>query len=280
MGSPFEVTPSSDTIRTEANRGTVTFTIRNITDRTLQCRFDLDVVPPAKQEWLKVDRVQRTFLAGQVDSVSVSLEAPSEAEGNHSFRIIPVSLARPDEDYTKGPYISFALAKPAIPVVVDDGFKIKWWMILIAALVVLGIAGGIAAYVMRDKGMPELTGKPIAEVEAYLKEKGYTIKRRAFQRSEEPQGTVIAQKPPEGEAIPEDKAVELTISGTGFVAVPPVKDMTLAEALAVLRSNGLDSTEHIAVSDGTAAAGTVVDQNPRAGVQVTSGSQVILSVRK
>ncbi|MCW5981492.1 MAG: PASTA domain-containing protein [Bryobacteraceae bacterium] len=217
MASPFSVSlpsgaPPGGAMQMEDNRGETTFTVTNNTDAPIDCRIDLDVDPPAKTDWLTVKNTRFTLAkAGGFDQVSVKLHAPVDAEGQYSFRIIAVSTKLPDEDFTRGPTISFTLArKPAPP----PPPPIKWWMILIAAVILLGIVGGILALVLRDKGMPDFNGKPIDEVEAILKKRELSIRTRTFRRSGEPVGMVIAQEPRKGEPVPADKQVDLVISGT------------------------------------------------------------------
>ncbi|MCW5981493.1 MAG: PASTA domain-containing protein [Bryobacteraceae bacterium] len=275
MASPFSVSlpsgaPPGGAMQVEDNRGETTFTVTNNTDAPIDCRIDLDVDPPAKTEWLTVKNTRFTLAkAGGFDQVTVKLQAPVDAEGQYSFRIIAVSTKLPDEDFTRGPTISFTLArKPAPP----PPPPIKWWMILIAAVILLGIVGGILSLVLRDKGMPDLTGKPIDEVEAFLKERGLSIRARTFRRTGDPVGMVIAQEPRKGEPVPADKQVDLVISGSPFIEVPSVQNMSVADAVKALRALGLEP-----VTD--AQSGRVVLQNPRAGLPVAAGSKILLTVR-
>lgn len=257
-------------MKVEDNRGETTFTVTNKTDKTLHCRIDLQADPPAKPEWLKASNTQFTLTRQAFDQVSVMLQAPVDAEGQYAFRIIAASEALPDEDFTIGPTISFRLAKKQAPPPPPPG--IKWWMILIAAIILLGIVVGIVALVTRDKGMPDLTGKPIEEVELYLEKSGFTIRGRSFRASNEPAGTVVDQKPRAGEPVPAGKAVDLVISGAGLVEVPLVRNLSVEAATAALSSKGL-------VAAAERPSGIVFDQLPRPGIQVASGSKIVLFVR-
>ncbi|MFN8080813.1 MAG: Stk1 family PASTA domain-containing Ser/Thr kinase [Kineosporiaceae bacterium] len=61
------------------------------------------------------------------------------------------------------------------------------------------------------------------------------------------------------------------------VAVPPVKGLTRAEAIAKVRESGLTVTSVEQASD-TVPADTVIDQNPAGGVRIDQGSAVTLTI--
>lgn len=93
------------------------------------------------------------------------------------------------------------------------------------------------------------------------------------------QDTVLEQKPKPGETVAKGTPVDLVVSsGKARVTVPDVKGMTKSAATAKLREYGLRAEFNEVFSDDP--VGTVVDQRPDAGSEVTSGTPVTLDISK
>jgi PASTA domain len=270
MPSPYTIVPSSESMVVKENSAETTFTVTNTTNRPLLTEFTLDADSPAKPEWLSIDRPQRVIPPRGVEQVVVKLQAPADAEGRHSFRIIAATDPK-TENFTPGASVGFVLAKKAI---VKPPPKIKWWMIVIAVVVLLGIIGGILAAVMGG-GVPNVKGKDVKEAEQLLQNKGLTSVRK-YQRSDEKAGVVIDQSPEPREKLPENKQVTLTVSGTGFVKVPVLTGLSLDDASKALANAGLQLGDKAV--GGSGRSGTVVAQRPPAGIQVVSGTKVQITV--
>jgi beta-lactam-binding protein with PASTA domain len=99
---------------------------------------------------------------------------------------------------------------------------------------------------------------------------------RASSSTTIPEGYVMAVGPPQGSQQVPGTTITLTISsGKPKVSVPSVVGLALDEAQAALQAVGLRSS---IVSLGRRTSGTVADQNPQQGSQVTVGSTVALIV--
>jgi PASTA domain len=274
MASIFSVTAASNSIPVQGNRGETAFTVTNVTAKVLQCRFDLDADKPGTTQWLHVDRPQRTIPPSGAEQVTVKLDAPPGATGSYSFRIIAVSLARPDEDFTLGPSITFSLAQQEIPRPATGGTP--WWLFLIAGLLLLGMIGGIVALVSGPARVPRLTGLSSTDAAQVVAKQGLKIGNKSSRQAAEPVGTVVAQTPEAGAKIPDDKTISIVVAGAGFIGVPRVVGLSVNDAAAKLRGAGLVVGSITPKTAGSTAS--VAVQNPREGVEVVSGSKIDLTV--
>ena len=80
-----------------------------------------------------------------------------------------------------------------------------------------------------------------------------------------------------GTLVPVNTSVEVrVVMGSGLAVVPDILGFTLDEARKRLREMGLTLGQTIDAISTTAPAGTVVQQNPRGGLQVAKGTSVDL----
>jgi hypothetical protein len=204
MSSPYDVTVPSTSLAVQDNKGRATFTVKNATDRPLATRIDVDVEPPGRPEWVKADWVQRTIGPGVSEQVVATVEAPPEAEGQFNFRVIAVSLDRPEEDKTPSPATSVALRKRAVP---KPGPRIPWWVFLIIGVALLAIVIVVIALVTgggeekRDDGLLELpcvVGRPFRDARADLERRGFRVEPPIpTTEGPQPRGEVVRQSPNE-----------------------------------------------------------------------------------
>jgi hypothetical protein len=265
--------PKEPTMPVQDGKGVFTFNVTNISERGLATRYEISSSPPppdgqeqpAWTKWLKVDRPQRMVPASGLEQVAVRLEAPAGAEGKYSFFLRSISTQRPDEDFTDGPVIGFSVTKPVTPPP-----PTPWKWIILAAAVLVVILGVVLYFVLRPKGIPDVTGKSVAEATQILAKKDLTVRSRRSQSSDKAAGTVIGENPPAGSPIPDDKQVDLIVAGPAAIVVPNVVGMPVGRALNALKAAGLG------VGTTPPASSTVLSQNPRPGVSVAPGEKVDL----
>jgi beta-lactam-binding protein with PASTA domain len=124
--------------------------------------------------------------------------------------------------------------------------------------------------------VPVVVGVLEADARTALVGAGFTVARRDQSSTTIPEGYVMAVGPPQGSQQVPGTTITLTISsGKPKVSVPSVVGLALDEAQAALQAVGLRSS---IVSLGRRTSGTVADQNPQQGSQVTVGSTVALIV--
>jgi len=286
--SIYSITPLSGQMLVKDNAGEISFTIANNTDRALQTRFDigLEVPSAAKKEWLQVDTKPCSIIPKGSVQVLVKMKAPAGTQGAYNFCIVAAAAPRTDEDFTVGPTISFSFGKSSSPK--PEPFKLKWWMILIAAVVVLGIVGGVVALVMNHHaGVPNVVDKKTTDATQILQQAGFKVKlNEAFYQGKDP-GIVQKQTPTSSDPEPKDKIVTLDVSSS-MATVPCVEGLQFFEASTKLKAAGLQVGDPSYTTDGTVSNNAIVSQNPRnevctphpGGLKVTPGTKVYLVIKR
>jgi serine/threonine-protein kinase len=166
----------------------------------------------------------------------------------------------------------------------------KAW-IWIVAVVVIALAALAAAWALGAFGdggadqvkVPDVTGMTAAKAGATLTDAGFkTGKITQVQSTEGPEGTVVSQSPGGGEKADKGSSVDLEVAGKPAptatpVAVPSVVGSSQSGAESQLTGAGFTVVVSQAESD-SVAAGSVISQDPQAGVMATQGSTVRIVV--
>jgi len=157
----------------------------------------------------------------------------------------------------------------------EDRSRRRW---LIAALIVVLIAGGALAYFLTRPDMvtvPDVTGEHEDAATIELHAAGFEVTTNSVE-NDIPAGEVIEQDPGGGSEAEEGSTVAITVSlGPGTVAVPRVAGLTVAEAKKVLRRKGFEVVVKERSSD-SVPAGKVIGTDPRQGTDLEDGETVTL----
>jgi serine/threonine-protein kinase len=159
----------------------------------------------------------------------------------------------------------------------EDRSRRRW---IIAAILVLLIAGGVLAYFLTRPDMvtvPDVTGEQedAATIELQSAEFEVTTERVV---NDIPEGEVIEQDPTGGEEVEKGSSVQITVSlGPANVIVPKVAGKPVADAKQLLRKNGFEVEIEQRASD-SVPDGKVIGSNPSQGTSVAPGSTVKLIV--
>ena len=157
------------------------------------------------------------------------------------------------------------------------------FVVLAAALAIawaLSAFGGEGADQVK---VPDVTGMTAAKAGTTLTDAGFTTgKITQVQSTDGPQGTVVSQSPAAGDEADEGSAVDLEVAGEPTptatpVAVPGVVGSSQAGAESQLTAAGFTVAVSQAGSD-SVPAGSVISQDPQAGVIATQGSTVSIVV--
>ena len=184
--------------------------------------------------------------------------------------------------------IERVLRSAQVQEVVEERRPSRAWLwillVVIAALAALAAAWALGAF---DSGggvsVPDVTGMTTAKAEKALEADGLTTgKITRVQSTDGPEGTVVGQSPAAGKQVDEGSAVDLEVAGAPSptptpVAVPDVVGSSQAAAQSQLAGAGFTAVVTQAESD-TVPAGTVISQDPQAGVVSTPGSKVTIVV--
>lgn len=225
MSSLFAITTPTNTVDLGPDRrAEALFTVSNISDRPTRGRARVTAQNPAAAPWLTLEgEAERDFLAGGTEQVTVVIAAPSMAPpGSYVFRLDMVGVDNPDEDFTQGPGVTFDVAALPVPA------TFPWWVVVVGAVVLLAVIGGIIAVVSGAKvAVPDVTGLTRAEAEAALLKAGLKLGEVGSATSSSvPKNNVISSAPPAGDKVARGAAVSVTLSSGVAIAEGPTPTFT------------------------------------------------------
>ena len=130
--------------------------------------------------------------------------------------------------------------------------------------------------------VPNFVDKTLVDAQALAAQNGITLNPATFtQASGVNPNVVLRQDPPAGTKIDRGGTVSLTISaGTATVGVPDLRNKTEADAFNVLVTAGLSLGTKSVAFDPVVIAGSVISQNPVAGVVVNKGTPIAYVLSK
>ena len=124
--------------------------------------------------------------------------------------------------------------------------------------------------------VPAVKGKTWSDAQQELTDAGFKPEEH-FVPGGKTKGIVSATDPPAGTAAPKGSTVRVNVySGPAPAIVPSVVGLSLADAIAKLRAEGLNPNPTIVPSD--APQNQVIHQDPAPGTRATKGSSVALQV--
>lgn len=126
------------------------------------------------------------------------------------------------------------------------------------------------------QAVPDLVGTTLAQAREELESAGLRVR---FERvdSDRPRNEVLRQEPEAGADTEPRSIVVLTVSGgEARVAVPNVEGMSVNGAVRAIRDAGLEPSTRRTASD--EPPGTVLEQEPAAGEEVSAGMTVALRI--
>jgi eukaryotic-like serine/threonine-protein kinase len=159
--------------------------------------------------------------------------------------------------------------------------------IVVGVLVVLGLVGFVGYQLLSGPATPSqvavpgVVGQTQQDASNQLIAAGLRVGNVAQRESPADQvGKVLGTNPTQGTQVAERSSVDLTVgSGPAFVNVPALAGMSVADATALLKSQGLilGKQTNQQTSD-TTQVGKVVNSSPGPGVRVKGGSAVDIAV--
>ncbi len=126
--------------------------------------------------------------------------------------------------------------------------------------------------------VPNLRGKNLEQAREIIRESGLKTGNVQSVVPGYMEGPVIRQSPAPGTAVPPGSSLVLVLGGPPRVRVPPVIGMTVAEASRVLQRNRLGTGARREQTSPDHREGTVIEQKPSPGTEVTVGSVVDLVI--
>lgn len=126
--------------------------------------------------------------------------------------------------------------------------------------------------------VPDLIGRTLRESEDLLSSVGLRLGKQGTVKTGAPPDTVVDQSPKPNEHVASGSSVSVRVEASAPpLVVPEIRGRSLQEAIDILASARLRMGGQRKVSTG-AAEGTVVDQRPPPGSQVTPGTLVDVAI--
>jgi hypothetical protein len=265
--------PTTLALKTEAgfHKGNAVFGVTNKTGEGLTARFSVQVQGNGKAEWYSIQgEPERPVASGETQTVTVVAKIPAATPaGEHRIKLRATNVNDPDNDTTES-----AVSTVKIPAIVKPPVKKKpfpWWIVAVAAGVLVLVIGVIIAVVVMSGGpkVPKVIGMDYAAAVAALKEKGYAAEPEIREAApDKPLGKVFKQSPEAGaKADPKTAKVQLTVAGVATVAVPSVTGLDYPTAVAALEKSGFKAGPAIEEISNDKGLGLVFKQEPAADEQ-------------
>jgi beta-lactam-binding protein with PASTA domain/predicted Ser/Thr protein kinase len=155
------------------------------------------------------------------------------------------------------------------------------WPWLVVLLLLLLIGGGVAAFLLtrpKHVRVPTVVYLPLNQAQTRVQSAGLTANPFP-EPSNKPANEVIAQNPLGNAQVKAGSTVTLTYStGPVSTTVPTVTQLSLADAEAQLRQNGLKVGRISRQTSNGVLQGQVISTSPVAGASVAKGTRVSLTV--
>ncbi len=187
------------------------------------------------------------------------------------------------EDTTVMPAVAAAVAPSGKPATRERRGANPWlWIGIVLLVVALGLGGAwLVKALTPTPRVPDTTGMTLADAERTLTGDGYAVGAVDTTASQTVgKDMVISTDPSAGVALSKGQPVDLVVSsGPPFVSMPSVLGMAEQSAIATLQAAGFNVDPMIERAyNKQYKSGTVFDQSPSPGDQVTKGATVQLSV--
>jgi serine/threonine-protein kinase len=163
------------------------------------------------------------------------------------------------------------------------------WVAGLIAIAILAL-GGFLIFQLLSGGdepgaqtvvVPNFVDKTFAEAQVIAEQSDITVVQAATLSDPTREGKVVAQEPVAGASIPTGGEVKLTVAvGLETVSIPDLRGKTEQEAFALLAAAGLQLGTRSEVFDPIIPAGSVVSQEPGAGIVVNQGTAISYAVSK
>jgi hypothetical protein len=146
MPRSFAITTSAPSVQIDGSgQGEFTFTVSNTLGRPVRVRAVIEPEGQLQRGWLSiVGEPERELAPDGTQSYRVKILAPPGApEGPYSFHLVVVNIDNPDEEFTIGPSVVFALERPVAPLQKKFPAWIPWLVVGVLLITVGAITAGI-----------------------------------------------------------------------------------------------------------------------------------------
>ena len=266
-------------------RGTVQYTVKNVSARPIDGRAVLISLPqtkppsgPVEKGWVKIDgKTDRHFDVDKEETFSVKIAVPPKSPaGTYTFRLDGVWVQQTDQG-DPGGALAFTVADTA------PSKPFPLWIIPVIAVVLIAIGIGVWLAV-RGGGtkVPDLAGQTLTDADASLKAAGFSLDSNVETKESkaEDSGKIISQDPLAGQKAQKGQAVKVTL-GTQMVTVPLLVGQPFTGVQTLLAGQpggGLTLGKSTPVTNPNYVGGIVAAQDPPPGAVKPAGTPVDVQV--
>ena len=158
-------------------------------------------------------------------------------------------------------------------------------IVAVAALLIFGIGsfllfgGGTSA--KKDVTVPDINNKTLAEAKSALESNGLVLEEGGTEKSDKPEGTIVAVFPEVGSTVKTGSKVRVMVSGgITKLKMPDLAELDIDTAKKILDKNGLIKYTQVDKYDDTIKSGEIISTDPQAGTEVTADSKITMYVSK
>jgi hypothetical protein len=232
--------------------------------------------PPDPSGWATIEESLRTIPAGATEQYAVAFEAKSAPGGTYSVKLNAYSADEPPEA-NSGQVLTLQIVVPAQPVK-PEPHKFPWWIVAVAAGLVVVIAVVVFFLWPRKTEVPLLTGGTLDQAQAALVAANLGGAFNPVESTEPPE-TVLSQDPEAGAQVEPESIVTIGFAVEQTVEVPSVLNQQAAAARSGLADIGLQVVLNPASTCNINDSACIVrGQLPEAGERVPVGSNVMLTI--
>jgi eukaryotic-like serine/threonine-protein kinase len=172
-----------------------------------------------------------------------------------------------------------AYPMPEDPFVEEERERSRWWLWVLLALLLIGLA--IGAYLLlapEKKPVPDVVGNTSAVASQRLQNAGFEVNIETVQSDDVPDDRVATQDPQPGEEAKEGSTVTIIVSsGPGQATVPGVVGRKQDVAENMMQEAGFKTDVRREASD-SVDEGRVISTQPGENTQLQKGKTVVLVV--
>lgn len=251
----------------------MTVSVQNQTSTPERIVLSTVVAPATGGPAITIERALREIQPGTMEQYLVTFARGDAVPGRYDLKFI----ASPSEEATE----EYAERAGRLSVVVpapkeEPKPKFRWWPIAAAAVAILLVIGAVTFLLTRPDtvALPNVVNQPQAEAVSTLTSLGLST-GISFKPGIKPLGVVESQEPAAGTRVKEGSQVNMVVRTS--TELPELKAMTAKEALAQLQALGF-TTMATAKAESTAAAGTVLAQDPKPGTPLALDDRITLTI--
>ena len=223
------MTLSSPDVELKEGKGSLAASVTNAgTDKepVVLGAFPAQSTTPPAATYATIDKPLRVIPAGATEQYMVAFDTAGAPAGTHQVKLIAYSADEAPEDYADQAHV-VTLMVPAVPEKPKP--KFPWLWVIIGAVVLLALIGGVVWFLLKDATVPRVEGQQVADATRVLTDAGFAV---ATSETEDaaPKGQVLAQDPAGETSAGRGSTVNLKVAIPVKVAVPEILNKSIETA--------------------------------------------------